>query len=327
MFIKDRVFFHTSGNELEKFYIRKLTLEDIDKIALARKMQETENGNGASNKYILEYKKVLKKLFVENNVIGAGAFHDDNLVSLAFYNLINFGNEKKIPYLCGVWTNPEYRKKTLATQVYKKLMEDTARRKDELQTISIVTVEGNEIAHKLYNSLGYELVDDEMTFLGDVKSPKEGIEVDVSKLLGKDNLNEEIYLKNKKPQMLIQFSTEQFFPHPHNLNGIMNRILEIKLIDQEITPKEFRTYLQKFFSKHRFCKFSVKELMQKEKFGRIFDYSKIDKNYFDLMSAFEYLKFEGIDEKPKTIQRSANVMEKNLIKDFEYMDRCFDEDR
>lgn len=327
MFIKDRIFFHTTGNELEKFCIKKLTIEDIDKIAIARKMQETENGNGASNKYILEYKKVLKKLFFENNVIGAGAFHDDDLVSLAFYNLISFGNDRKIPYLCGVWTNPEYRKKTLATQVYKKLMEEAFIRKDELQSTSIVTVEGNEIAHKLYNSLGYELVDDEMTFLGDVKSPNESIDVYVSRLLGKDNVNEEVYLKEKKPKMLIQFSTEQFFPHPHNVNGIMNRILEIKLIDQEITLKEFRTYLQKFLSKHRFCKFSVKELMEREKFGRVFGYSKIDKNYLNIMSAFEYLKFEGTDGKVKNIQKSGNVMGKNLIKDFEYMDRCFDEDR
>ena len=327
MFKEERVFFHTKGNELERFCIRKLTLQDIDKIALARKMQETENGNGASNKYILEYKKVLKKLFEENNIIGAGAFHDDDLVSVAFYNLINFGSEKKIPYLCGVWTDPQYRKRTLATQVYKKLMEGAKERKEELKTTSLVTVEGNEVAHKLYNSIGYELVDDEMTFLGDVKSPKGEIEIDNIRLSEYDNLQEDIYLKDKKQKILIRYSTEQFFPHPHNINGIMNRIVEIRLIDKEITFREFVTYLQKFFSKHRFCKFSMKELMQKEKFGKLFEYSKIDKDYLNLMSAFEYLRFEGTDGKFKKKKKSNNVMEKNLIKDFEDMDRCLNEDR
>ena len=325
MFKDNRVFFYTTGNDFERFCIRKLTLDDIDKIAMARKMQEIENGNGANNAYLIEYKKILKKLYTENKVIGAGAFHGEELVSLAFYNLINFGREKKIPYLCGVWTKPEYRKKTLATQVYKKLMEGAFERKDEMQTDSLVTVEGNEAARKLYDRLGYELIDDEMTFLGDVKSPKENVEV--FRLAEKDKLEEEVYLKDKKPKMLIKYSTEQFFSHPFNTNGVMNRIKEIRLIDKKINLEEFRTYLQKFFSKHRFCKFSVLELMQKENFERLFNYSKINENYLDFISAFEHIQFESTNGKVINAQKSNNVMKKSIIKDFEYMDRCLNEYR
>ena len=48
---------------------------------------------------------------------------------------------------------------------------------------------------------------------------------------------------------------------------------------------------------------------------------------YDKNTIIEYLKFEGTDGKFKTIQKSNNVMEKNLIKDFEDMDRCLNEDR
>lgn len=83
----------------ETFKIRKLAEEDIEQIAKARKAQEIENGNGATDAYLEGYKEILKKLFEQKRIIGVGAFKDNSLVSLACFNLINFGNEKKIPYL------------------------------------------------------------------------------------------------------------------------------------------------------------------------------------------------------------------------------------
>ena len=104
-----------------------------------------------------------------NRLIGAGAFLGDNIVSIAFFNLISFGNDKRIPYLCGVWTNPEYRQNGLAMQVNKKLMQGVFERRDKLADNSLLTIEGNEAALRMYEKLGYKSVNGEMTFLGDVK--------------------------------------------------------------------------------------------------------------------------------------------------------------
>ena len=87
-----------------KFEIRNLTEADIELIADARKSQEIENGNGATEEYLTSYKKILKKLFAERKLIAVGAFDDTELASIACFNLISFGSEKKIPYLCAVWT-------------------------------------------------------------------------------------------------------------------------------------------------------------------------------------------------------------------------------
>ena len=107
---------------------------------------------------------------------GAGAFLGDNIVSIAFFNLISFGNDRRIPYLCGVWTNPTYRQNGLAMQVNKKLMQGVLERREELADKGLLTIEGNEAALRMYEKLGYKSVNGEMTFLGDVKDSGENVE-------------------------------------------------------------------------------------------------------------------------------------------------------
>ena len=97
--------------KLKNFIIRNLNIYDLPQIIQARIAQENENGNGASNEYINAYESSLRLLFDKNNIIGYGAFFNNELISLGCFNLINLGYKKQIPYLCGVWTNPRYRGK------------------------------------------------------------------------------------------------------------------------------------------------------------------------------------------------------------------------
>ena len=50
----------------------------------------------------------------------------------------------------------------------------------------------------------------------------------------------------------------------------------------------------------------------------LFNYSKINENYLDLISAFEHIQFESTNGKVINAQKSNNVMKKSIIKDFEY---------
>lgn len=302
---------------VEKFCIRPLSKEDIEQIALARFAQEEENGNGATKEYLEEYKKGLIRLFNEGRLLGAGAFKGDKLVSLAFFNLISYGKEKKTPYLCGVWTNPKYRGIRLATQVNKKLMQGVSERRDELQRSSLLTIEGNDAALHLYNKLGYKNVDGEMTFLGDVKAPQNTIEhTTVDK---NANISEETFYQSGSERMKIDYSKEKFFPHPSNIDGKMTRIMGISLLQDDITTEEFVEYLQEFFRTHRFCKLNINELDAKEKkLGRIFGIE--DNNAIELKDAFSKIKFEGLDGKTFSIKPSNNIMEKDMSRDLDLLE-------
>lgn len=145
--------------------IKPLNKNDINQIIQARKCQEEENGNGATDEYLKRYAEIVEQLFEKKLIIGAGAFHNNKLVSLAFFNLLSYGNEKKIPYLCSVWTDQEYREKGLATKVNDKLLEGITERMNEMQGNLLLTVEGNEVALRLYNKEGYKSKSGEMSFL------------------------------------------------------------------------------------------------------------------------------------------------------------------
>ena len=296
------------------FKIRGLTENDIKQMAEARREQENENGNGASDEYIIWYEKILKDLFEKENIIATGAFKNDELVSIACFNLISFGSEKRIPYLCAVWTNPEYRGMGLASKVYTKLIESILDIKERLQPRALLTLEGNEAALRLYKRNGYEDVSGEMTFLGDVSSDKfEEIECQE---IQKDKQNKSaIYCFRGKPAIEIQYSEEQFFSHPTNLDGKMNRIISIKDLQGDAGPKTINIFLQLFFSTHRFCKFNVQELAENEK--RLYEiFGAENDNMEALLNGFEQLKFKSISNQALKIKRSFGIMEKNLSKEF-----------
>ena len=302
---------------VEKFCVRPLNKEDIEQIALARFAQEEENGNGATKEYLEEYKKGLISLFDEGKLLGVGAFKGDKLVSLAFFNLISYGKEKRTPYLCGVWTNPKYRGIRLATQINQKLMQGVFERKDELQRSSLLTIEGNDAALHLYNKLGYKNVDGEMTFLGDVKVPKKAIEHTSSDKSA--NISEETFYQSGSERMRIDYSKEKFFPHPSNIDGKMTRIMGISLLQDNITTEEFVEYLQEFFRTHRFCKLNINELNAKEKrLGRLFGLG--EDNTIELKDAFSKIKFEGLNGKTFSIKSSNNIMEKDMTPDLNLLE-------
>ena len=302
---------------VEKFCVRPLNKEDIEQIALARFAQEEENGNGATKEYLEEYKKGLISLFDEGKLLGVGAFKGDKLVSLAFFNLISYGKEKRTPYLCGVWTNPKYRGIRLATQINQKLMQGVFERKDELQRSSLLTIEGNDAALHLYNKLGYKNVDEEMTFLGDVKAPKKAIEHTSSDKSA--NISEETFYQSGSERMRIDYSKEKFFPHPSNIDGKMTRIMGISLLQDNITTEEFVEYLQEFFRTHRFCKLNINELNAKEKrLGRLFGLG--EDNTIELKDAFSKIKFEGLNGKTFSIKSSNNIMEKDMTPDLNLLE-------
>lgn len=302
---------------VEKFCVRPLSKEDIEQIALARFAQEEENGNGATKEYLEEYKKGLIRLFDEGKLLGVGAFKGDKLVSLAFFNLISYGKEKRTPYLCGVWTNPKYRGIRLATQINKKLMQGVFERKDELQRSSLLTIEGNDAALHLYNKLGYKNVDGEMTFLGDVKATQNVIEHTSSDKSA--NISEETFYQSGSERMRIDYSKEKFFPHPSNIDGKMTRIMGISLLQDNITTEEFEEYLQEFFRTHRFCKLNINELNGREKrLGRLFGLE--DDDTIALKDAFSKIKFEGLNGKTFSIKPSNNIMEKDMTPDLNLLE-------
>ena len=302
---------------VEKFCVRPLSKEDIEQIALARFAQEEENGNGATKEYLEEYKKGLIRLFDEGKLLGVGAFKGDKLVSLAFFNLISYGKEKRTPYLCGVWTNPKYRGIRLATQINKKLMQGVFERKDELQRSSLLTIEGNDAALHLYNKLGYKNVDGEMTFLGDVKATQNVIEHTLSDK--SVNISEETFYQSGSERMRIDYSKEKFFPHPSNIDGKMTRIMGISLLQDNITTEEFEEYLQEFFRTHRFCKLNINELNGREKrLGRLFGLE--DDDTIALKDAFSKIKFEGLNGKTFSIKPSNNIMEKDMTRDLNLLE-------
>ena len=301
---------HVDVDKNNYINIRRLYETDIEQVANARILQETENGNGATNEYIVEYKKVLKKLFDQNRIIGVGAFDDNMLVSLACFNLINFGDSKLIPYLCGVWTNPEYRGRKIANNVNQQLMKCIQQRKKELQPRALLTLEGTEAAFKLYKKLGYQNVAGEMSFLGDVESIND-INFEESQQEKRHSI---IYYVNKKPAMQIIYSYEQFFAHPSNIDGKMSRILQINNLQGDLKLNNFRTYLQHFFSKHRFCKYNVRELISANKeIMKVLGVATED----EMIQALENLSFNGINGKTLNIKRSNSVMEKNLQKELQ----------
>lgn len=300
------------------FQIRNLTKDDIKQMSRARKEQETENGNGATDVYLENYEKILEKLFDEKRLLATGAFRENQLVSLACFNLINYGSDKKIPYLCAVWTDPSFRGIGLASRVNETLTESMLKIRDQLQPRTLLTLEGTDAALHLYKKIGYVNVPGEMTFLGDVQNTNiEDIEKSESH---ESRANKHIiYSFKDKPVMQISFSEEQFFSHPTNLDGKMNRITSIKALSGITSPRIVNLFLQQFFSEHRFCKFNVQELAKQER--KLYDILGVDDgNIEGLLSAFTEMNFIGIDGQSQKIKRSSGIMEKDLSRDFDKAD-------
>lgn len=196
----------TKNQYSSEVVIKPLTNHNINQIVQARKCQEEENGNGATEEYLKQYGKIVEQLLNEGLVIGAGAFNQDELISLAFFNLLSYGEEKKLPYLCGVWTNPLYRGKGLATKVNDKLLEGITERIDEMQEELLLTVEGTDAAYKLYDKEGYKNRDGEMSFCGDINSQIP----DTTKIVleNENGINKIKYKENNQEQMEIGYSVE-----------------------------------------------------------------------------------------------------------------------
>ena len=292
--------------------IRPLTKEDMEWIVLARKYQEEENGNGATEEYLKQYAKIIEKLFERGDIIAAGAFKMEKLISLAFFNLISFGKEKKTPYLCGVWTNPNYRGKGLATKVNDKLLEGVSERIDEMEGNLLLTVEGTEAAYRLYRKEGYERKYGEMSFLGDVCMPNltQGTEIIES---DEEYTKVMQFVSNKVEQMEITYSEEQFFSHPANMDGRMCRIVDMNILNPDLLPEQLQEYLQYFFTKNRFCKFNVNELLKNcPQLSRIFGIEEKDSE--QLAERFGSLVFEDVKGQNIHIKNSDSVMENNIPK-------------
>lgn len=289
------------------YLVRNLTIEDIPLMVKARVAQEVENGNGASKEYQSWYVKSLERLFNDNRIIAVGLFVEQELVSLGCFNLINFGSAKKIPYLCAVWTDVRYRGHGFSTLVNSRLFENLKLIKEDLQVFSLLTLEGTEAAYNLYRKLDYINVDGEMTFLGDViKSDKL---YDETETFNKSDLRRTIiYTFNGKEILSITFSVEQFLAHPLNLNGKTVRILQIKPLG-DLAIDDLKSCLQNFFSKYRFCKFNVNELLNFG-FGNFFD-SKL-KNKEDISQYLLNLSFADQNGKTIGIKTANNVMRKDL---------------
>lgn len=313
---EDCYVFKNQDNELEVFIIRKLGKYDLEQIIRARKEQEIELGNGATQEYLDKYKDTIQILFDENNIVGAGAFKGDKLVSIALTNLIKYGSKEKIPYMCAGWTDPKFRRKNLAIEVYKKIMEGLFSRKDELQNKILLTIEGKEPVKKLCEKLEYKIVDGEMSFLGDIididkndyKETQEGVTTKVE------------YYKNGRASMQILYSNEQLFAHPSNLDGVMSRITSISALSEKLGKEEFISFLTTFLSEHRFCKFNVQELASKEKNLWKICGAKSNENN-DIIEAFEQIKFDDKKGQIVHIERKNNVREKDLSKEFSNIDK------
>ncbi|MBR2785949.1 MAG: GNAT family N-acetyltransferase [Clostridia bacterium] len=298
----------------EDFSIRKLTKEDIKQIAKAREAQEKENGNYITKYYIESYKNVIKKLLDEKKLVAVGAFNGKNIVSIACYNLINLGNEKKIPYLCAVWTDVQYRGKKLASMVNKKLTESILELKNQLQPKTLLTFEGNKPAHNMYIQLGYKSVDWEMSFLGDAqKVSNPNFKCKISK---KNSQTKSIeYYENSMLIMEVLYSEEQFLPHPSNIDGRMTKIIGIRDVQKGLNKNSLNVCLQHFFAEHRFCKFNVKELLEFE--NRLYEILGVENECMqEVVRKFENLKFIGKDNKVLNITESNSVMERDLSKEF-----------
>lgn len=296
--------------EYETVTIRPLTQDDIDGIVLARKCQEEENKNGATDEYLEQYSKIVKSLFEKDLIIGAGAFKSNELISLAFFNLLSYGNEKKLPYLCGVWTSPQYRGKGLATKVNNKLLEGIAERIDKMQKSLLLTVEGGESAYKLYDKEGYKGKEGEMQFLGDVTAPCFS---DVTKVIesNKEYTEKMSFTENDIEQMWVEYSKEQLFPHPSNISGKMCRITGMSILNPNLTPTNLKSYLQYFFSQNRFCKFNVNELLQHD--SRILEVFGISQGESSrLGDEFEKLSFTDVNGEQINIKKSNSVMENTI---------------
>jgi len=301
-------------NRIESFIIRELSDSDIEQMAIARKEQEIENGNGATIEYLKQYKSVMKLLFDSNRIIAAGAFKNERLVSVAFYNLLSNGEKKYTPYLCGVWTDYNERGKKLASKVNVKLGESLYKRKEEIKNIITLTFEGNQEAYNLYKKLGFKEVDGEMSFIGDLKLLDNEFKYK-TKIKEKNNF-EKIYYKDNTKKMSIDYSYEQYLPHPKNLSGKMTRITGIKILDNNLKYEEFKNIFHNFFLENRFSKFNVNQISKKienNKENLNCKFVEIDK----LTSFFETLEFKGIDNTDLRIKKSNSVMEKSIIIDSE----------
>lgn len=290
--------------------IRQLIENDINQIVLARKCQEEENKNGATSEYLKQYAIIVKSLLEQRKLIAAGAFKESELVSLAFFNLISFGNEKKIPYLCGVWTKPQYRGKGIATKVNDKLLEGVLERKDEMQGSLLLTVEGTESAYNLYKKEGYKKKDGEMSFIGDLSNPYFSEEIKIAEI-EEECTNRMSFTSNNVEQMQIVYSKEQFFSHPQNITGKMCRILQMCISNPDLTLQQLQTYLQYFFSRNRFCKFNVNELLSKKgELLKVFGITQEESG--SLLDGFENLVFTDINGQNINIKRSESVMENTI---------------
>lgn len=245
--------------EKEKFQIRTLRFKDIPQISLARMEQEKENNLIISKRYKEQYELILEKLLHEKKIIGVGAFKEKQLVSLAFFNLLHFGNSKKIPYLCGVWTDPQHRQKGLAFQIHQRLIQELLPLQDEIQNQILLKLEGSKAAKELYKKEGYHPLKGEMTFLGDISvEPLKQCVIHENK---ENYCHKLIFQKNNQTQMQIDFSQEQFLAHPANIEGKTARITKIN-ISEHCDRKEFQQYLSYLFEKNRFCKWNYLQLFQ-----------------------------------------------------------------
>lgn len=285
---------------MKNIEIRNLNINDIEEMTKARINQETENGNYLDENAISAYKEILKKLFLQNKIIAFGAFKNTNLISLACFNLINFGSSKEIPYLCAVWTNPKYRGNGLSNEINNKLFETIKANKENFASYALLTLEGNEAAYNLYKKLGYEEVTGEMSFLGDISDNNKYSNI----LTQNGNQHTITYIQNKEKILDITFTEEQLFSHPSNINGILTRIL--KITPYNLEKNNLYYCLQSFFSHHRFCKLNVNELMENEEIIKYFSSAK------DLEEYLKSLNFKDINEKKLCLASAHNVMKKSL---------------
>lgn len=290
--------------------IRPLTQNDIEGIVLARRCQEEENKNGANDEYLKQYSEIVKSLFEKDLIIGAGAFKKERLISLAFFNLLSYGKENKLPYLCAVWTNPEYRGKGLATTVNDKLLEGVKERMDRMQGDLLLTIEGGEPAYKLYGKEGYKRKEGEMQFLGDIDAPYFSSETEAIKSDEK-HIKRISFTENDVEQMNIEYSEEQLFPHPTNISGKMCRITGISILNSNLRINQFKEYLQYFLSKNRFCKFNINELLEHD--YRILEIFGIDEEETSrLGDEFEKIGFTDVNGAQVSIKKNNNTMENTI---------------
>jgi len=123
-----------------------------------------------------------------------GMFDNDKLVGFIL-NAIDFRNDELVAYNSGTGVLPNYRGRKIIKSVYDYAL--PILKQNNIERCTLEVVQENEIAIRLYKSIGFNIIKKYKCFQGEINLHKNNniilVELDINNIDGSNLLNQDIY--------------------------------------------------------------------------------------------------------------------------------------